>query len=244
MRAFIQTNSSGEFYNVNGFVAYEGFSSFGYEIIKFDNVQNIKDKDPESIVVGGIGTVRQRLEQLGCPKQGGEIDYPPSLQAYMGRNLWTSTLQKLIADEQSWNIFIKPKDTTKKFAGKIISEYKDFIGLLDENKDTAIWCSDIVDFKTEWRCFIRYGEILDIRYYKGDWDSKLDLTIVRKAVHDFQNAPSAYSMDFGVDQNGNMKLIEINDGHSLGSYGISSFNYAKFLSARWAEMTGTRDHLS
>ncbi|WP_312869990.1 ATP-grasp domain-containing protein [Fontibacillus panacisegetis] len=27
--------------------------------------------------------------------------------------------------------------------------------------------SEIVDFKTEWRCFIRYGQILDIRYYKG-----------------------------------------------------------------------------
>ncbi|MFD0589275.1 ATP-grasp domain-containing protein [Paenibacillus sp. GCM10027627] len=24
---------------------------------------------------------------------------------------------------------------------------------------------------TEWRCFIRYGEILDVRQYKGAWDS-------------------------------------------------------------------------
>lgn len=243
MRAFIQTNQIGEFYNVNGFVAYEGFTAFGYEVIKFRDLSEIENNDPEDIVVGGIGNVRKRLEQLGCPKQGGEIDYPSSLTPFLGRNLWTSTLQQLISDEQGWNIFIKPKDTTKKFAGKVIREYKDFIGLLDENEDTAVWCSDIVDFKTEWRCFIRYGEILDIRYYKGDWDSKLDLSVVKNAIQDFHDAPSAYSMDFGVDLDGVMKLIEINDGHSLGSYGISPSNYAKFLSARWTEMTGTTDYL-
>jgi hypothetical protein len=43
----------------------------------------------------------------------------------------------------------------------------------------------------------------------------------------------AYSLDFGIDENNIMKLVEVNDGHSLGSYGISAINYAKFLSARW-----------
>jgi hypothetical protein len=38
--------------------------------------------------------------------------------------------------------------------------------------------------------------------------------------------------------------VEVNDGHSLGSYGISSHNYAKFLSARWAELTDTTDYLN
>jgi hypothetical protein len=39
-----------------------------------------------------------------------------------------------------------------------------------------------------------------------------------------------------------MKLVEINDGHSLGTYGISPTNYAKFLSARWSELTKTKDY--
>ncbi|WP_262922941.1 hypothetical protein [Hymenobacter cellulosilyticus] len=36
-------------------------------------------------------------------------------------------------------------------------------------------------------------------------------------------------------------VIEINEGYSIGSYGLPPLRYAKFLSARWAELTGTTD---
>ncbi|GED57202.1 ATP-grasp domain-containing protein [Brevibacillus formosus] len=92
-------------------------------------------------------------------------------------------------------------------AGKYgLQEYKDFIGLIEQHEDTNIWCSEIVDFVTEWRCFIRYGEILDVRQYKGAWDSKLDLRVIKSAVKDFIDAPAAYGLDFGIDRDGNMKL--------------------------------------
>lgn len=35
MKAYIQTDQSGEFYNVNAFIANEGFKHFGYEVIKY-----------------------------------------------------------------------------------------------------------------------------------------------------------------------------------------------------------------
>jgi len=243
MKAYIQTNKKGDFYNVNAFIAYEGFTSLGWEIIKFYDSNEIKEKNPEDIVVGGIGNVRKRLEILGIERTQGEIDYPNSLSSYFGRKIWTTTIQKLFENKQEWNVFIKPKDITKKFVGKVVKEYKDFIGLIEQNEDTNIWCSEIVDFITEWRCFIRYGEILNIRHYKGVWDSKLDLSVVQSAVKDFIDAPVAYGLDFGIDREGNMKLVEINDGHSLGTYGIDPINYAKFLLARWSELTGTTDYL-
>ncbi|MNZ77422.1 hypothetical protein D3C78_959610 [compost metagenome] len=242
MKAYIQRDKNGDFYNVNAFIANEGFTSLGWETIKFYDIQEIQENNPEDLVVGGIGNVRRRLELLGVERKQGEIDYPASLSDYLGRKVWATTIQELFENKQQWNVFIKPKDTTKKFAGKVVKEYKDFIGLV-ENEVTNIWCSEKVDFITEWRCFIRYGQILDIRYYKGAWDSKLDLSIVKNAVRDFVDAPAAYGMDFGIDQAGNMKLVEINDGHSLGTYGTSPLNYAKFLSARWSELTGTTDYL-
>jgi len=243
MKAYIQANKNGEFYNVNAFIAFEGFTSLGWEIIKFYNINEIKENNPEDVVVGGIGNVRKRLEILGIKRSQGEIDYPSSLSGYFGRKIWTTTIQQLFENKQDWNVFVKPKDITKKFAGKVVSEYKDYIGLIEQNEDTNIWCSEIVDFITEWRCFIRYGEILDIRYYKGAWDSKLDLGVIKSAVNDFIDAPVAYGLDFGIDREGNMKLVEVNDGHSLGTYGIAPINYAKFLSARWSELTGTTDYL-
>ena len=48
-------------------------------------------------------------------------------------------------------------------------------------------------------------------------------------------------MDFGVTDDGRTLLIEINDGFSLGTYGIEDTLYAKLLTARWAELNGTED---
>ncbi|WP_369827401.1 ATP-grasp domain-containing protein [Flavobacterium sp. AJR] len=182
------------------------------------------------------------MEKFGIERPTNEIDYPQELEKYLGRKVWVSTIEEIFADEKNWNVFIKPKKDIKKFAGKVVKDYKDFIGIVDNDNPTQIWCSEIVNFKTEWRCFIRYGQILDIRQYKGAWDSKLDLSIIENAVKDFKSAPASYALDFGIDENDTMKLVEINDGHSLGTYGISPTNYAKFLSARWSELTKTKDY--
>ncbi|MFQ6603073.1 ATP-grasp domain-containing protein [Flavobacterium sp. C3NV] len=242
MKAYIQTDKSGNFYNVNAYVANEGFQTLGWETEKYFSVDEITDNDPESLIVGGIGNVRKRLEKFGVERPSNEIDYPKELEKYLGRKVWVSTIEEIFRDEQKWNIFIKPKKETKKFVGKVVKDYKDFIGIVDNDNPTQIWCSEIVNFKTEWRCFIRYGEILDVRQYKGVWDSKIDLSVIKNAIKDFESSPASYALDFGIDDNDTMKLVEINDGHSLGTYGISPINYAKFLSARWSELTKTKDY--
>lgn len=243
MKAWVQTDKNGDYYNVNAFVANEGFQILGWETQKYYDIEDITGNDPEEVVVGGIGNVRKRLEQFGVPRPENEIDYPEALQKYLGRKIRATTIEELFRDESSWNVFVKPKDETKKFAGKVVRTYKDFIGLIDPDGPTAIWCSEIVDFRTEWRCFIRYNEILDIRRYKGDWDTHPDLSVIRAAITDYsETAPAAYALDFGIDGEGTMKLVEINDGHSLGTYGMQPVSYAKFLSARWAQLTGTIDY--
>ena len=37
-------------------------------------------------------------------------------------------------------------------------------------------------------------------------------------------------------------LIEVNDGYSIGSYGLFPADYARLLSSRWAQMTGAKDY--
>lgn len=54
---------------------------------------------------------------------------------------------------------------------------------------------------------------------------------------DFSDAPNGYGIDFGVTDDGRTLLIEVNDGYALGSYGMYYLDYAKLLSARWAELT-------
>lgn len=243
MKAYIQTDKFGEFYNVNAFIANEGFNHFGFETEKFYKVEEIEDKNAEHIVVGGIGNIRKRLGILELERNQNEIDYPIELQKYLDRKIWKSTLETILK-EQKFNIFIKPDIETKKFPGKVFKNEFDFIGLIDEDNPTKVLCSEIIDFKTEFRCFVRYKEILDIRRYKGDWDKTIDLNVVKNAISDFTSQPNSYALDFGITEDKKTILVEVNDGHSLGSYGISSQNYAKFLSARWSQLTNTTDYLN
>lgn len=239
MKAYIQIDSEGEFHNVNAYVAWVGLKALGFEIEKFEDANSIVNPDKSSILVGGIGAVRKHLTNLNLPIPA-EIEYPIQLKSYLNRKVWKAKLNDLIAD-QTVNIFIKPV-STKLFTGKVIRSFNDYIGF-NPNEELEVWCSEIVNIVTEWRCFIRYGEIFEIRYYKGTWDSKIDLAIVNEMIAKYATQPAAFSLDIGLDDTGKHYLIEVNDGHSLGTYGIGPITYAKFLSARWAEMTGTEDWL-
>ena len=91
------------------------------------------------------------------------------------------------------------------------------------------------------RVFVRYGKILDVRPYKGDWRIHFDADIIESAVNEYKSAPAAYAIDFGVTDDGRTLLIEVNDGYALGSYGLFYPDSSKLLSARWAELTNTTD---
>ena len=88
---------------------------------------------------------------------------------------------------------------------------------------------------------MKYGKILDVRRYKGDWRTCVDPKVIEKAVSEFISAPKGYGIDFGVTDKGETLLIEVNEGYSLGSYGLQSIDYAKLLSARWAELQSSVD---
>ncbi len=145
MRAFIQCNKNYIPYNKNAYTALEGFNQMGVETILFHTKDELSNSNPEDIIVGGVGRVKERLEQLGIAVN--DIDYPAELENYT----------------------------------------------------------------------------------------------VCSAVKNYATAPAAYAMDFGVTDSGATILVEVNDGYSLGNYGLDSLLYAKLLSARWAELTNTID---
>lgn len=240
MKAYIQTDENGDYYNVNAYVASVGFKSLGFEVIKYFDANEVDDKEKDAIFVGGVGNIRKRLKNLDIEIPD-EIEYPEYLEKFLNRKIWSSTLKEVIK-KKHFGIFIKPKQT-KLFQGKVINEFKDFIDL-NYDEEVEIWCSELIPVVTEWRCFVRYGKLLDVRFYKGNWDSQLNLDIVNDAIENYRNQPAAYCLDFGVDSDGNHYLIEVNDGHSLGTYGIGAISYAKFLSARWSEFTNTEDYLN
>lgn len=68
-----------------------------------------------------------------------------------------------------------------------------------------------------------------------------DAAVIEAAVAAFTDAPNGYAIDFGVTADGRTLLIEVNDGYSVGAYGLFFTDYAKLLAARWAQLTGQND---
>ena len=81
----------------------------------------------------------------------------------------------------------------------------------------------------EWRCFVYYGKILDIRKYRGDWKVYFDPKVVEEAIFKFTSAPNGYAIDFGLTDTGETLLIEVNYGYVLGSYRLFNSVYTKLF---------------
>jgi hypothetical protein len=240
MKVYIRQDAEKQFASVNFFTAYDGFRKMGWEIEGFDRTTNFDSLQPDNVVVGYLDDVWSALTKLNIAIPP-ETNYPEELQEFLGRKIWRSKIDYIASHPELWNIFVKPAYSSKKFVGRVVRSTKDLIACGDEYENTEIWCSEVVNFVAEWRCFVRYGEIIDLRKYAGSWRVHLDPEIVDRAIKSYRNAPKAYAIDFGTTDRSETLLIEVNDGYSLGCYGLASHDYAKFLATRWAEMTATED---
>ena len=161
--------------------------------------------------------------------------YPAALRPFFGRQPWQSTINAVALDPTQWPVFVKPVHSTKKFTGVLVRSLRDLPGCGDQLEDTLVWCAEPVQFVAEWRCFMRYGQVLDVRPYKGDWHHYFDPKVLEQALAAYlPEAPVAFSLDVGRTATETTLVVEVNDGYSLGAYGSMPLLYAKFLSARWA----------
>lgn len=241
MKVYIKSDNNNVPHNYNFMNAYQGFYEMGFETIMFHDDEVLTQSHKEDIIVGYVGTVRSRLSDFGVIAP--EIDYPDELKKYLGRKIWSAKMNDINNNPDNWNVFIKPVED-KQFTGVVVRSTKDLVGCGIQGVNQDIYCSEIVNFTSEWRCFVLYGKILDVRHYKGDWRKHFDYRVIESAVRKFTSAPAGYAIDFGLTDDGRTLLIEVNDGYALCCYGLLYFDYAKLLSARWAELTYTKDECS
>ena len=156
-------------------------------------------------------------------------DYPEELINFRGRKIWQIKLKDLRNTELP--VFIKPVEE-KIAPGIVVNSWADVeeeYGLIDP--ETEIYCSETVKFVSVWRCFPLYGHIVGIQFYYGNRDATCDRAVINAAVEMFSKQPAACALDFGVTEDGRTLLIEMNDGYSLGTYGLDPVLYARVLTA-------------
>jgi hypothetical protein len=221
------------------FAALDGFRQLGVEtatFFGFGDVAGIGDLGPDVGLLGFVGDALAALDRIGAPRPD-PIDYPPELERYLDRRVWRSTLDAVTA-----GTFVKPIGH-KLFTGRVwqnsIADRLATEGASGVARDEPVWCSDVVSFIAEFRCFVLEDQVLDVRRYKGDWSKGPDRDTVCAAVMAYGSAPISYALDFGVTDDGRTLLVEANDAFALGHYGLDSVLYARMISARWEQLAGS-----
>lgn len=132
--------------------------------------------------------------------------------------------------------FVKPA-VTKVFPAQICHTEKEWKELYESlPDDTELIISEVVNFVSEWRVYVLEGKILGIFNYLGEAYTFPNIKVINKIIQEFKQAPIGYSLDVGVLDDGETAIVEINDGWSLGNYGLSPQLYTRLICARWREI--------
>ena len=244
-KAFLQERGNGKL-DAETASLYRELSTRNYEIVLFTPKRLQRRQlplDRHSFVAGEIPIVLSALKQLDIVPRKLD-DYPLSLQEFLYRTIWKSSLGKLerkLQQDPNKPIFAKPANRSKRFTGRVFESFHDLWYISGVSRQEEIWCSDIATWISEYRVYILHSQIIGIYSYGENSDRPLDETIVKKALRCLDNAGESvagYALDFGVLSTGETALIEMNDGFSLGNYGLSDRDYTDLLLARWQELLG------
>lgn len=236
MRALIQ-KLHGEFANINVLTAYLGFREKGYaiEFFEHDTFDRV-ELDADSIVVGGIPIVVEALTRLGIEPPP-LVSIPACLRSHASRRVWQGTLSDARdAVDAGRTLFIKPLPHDRKlFGGKVVANYRDLAITASLPGSYPVICSEPIDMISEFRVFVIDGAPVGCRHYKGDFRRFPDFDFIDATIAAFHDAPSGYGIDFAVTSNGGTVLVEVNEGFSLGCYGLPALPYSSLIEARWRD---------
>lgn len=195
----------------------------------------------QTLVVADIPTVEAALRQLGIEPPPDE-SYPEPLRPYMHRRIWASTLgdveQRCLGGDGE-TVFVKPRERLKRFTG-FVADPPGLASVGAVSRRTAVWCSEVVRFLSEWRAYVIDGKIAGVLRYAGDEAQRPDPGVLEEAVLAWSTSGRAargYGVDFGVLDDGRTALVELNDGYGLGNYGLSAETYLELCIARWEQLT-------
>lgn len=240
MRVYIQ-QKRGRFPNINYYNAWLGFEELGYETALLDEAGFASlEPDQGSMIVAEIPFMLAAFQKAGVKYS--PLPYiPDELHSFAKRRIWKSTLGEArdsVVSGQS--LFVKPLEGTPRyFKGQVLRVFRDLIKTSNCPSETLLWCSEIVDFVSEYRVFIQEGKFVGIQHYFGDFRRFVNWSTIDSIFEIYKRQPAGFAMDFGVTSDGQTLIVEQNDGFSLGSYGLHHVTYAKLLVTRWKQILGT-----
>lgn len=230
MKIWAKIRANGEYHSQNIAHAAFGFMELGAKIVKYEKIADIINwVTPYDIVLDYIDQCNTIFNKFGVTPY--VPDYPEQFNEFLGRKIWKDNINSISLNESKWSrgTFVKPvKD--KVFTGKVIQSLADLVGCGSCYENYEVYVSEAVNIKAEWRCFILYDNIIDIRPYgtnvitnrNESWKYHYDYKVVESMLEKFrewEDRPVACSMDIAVidtdipvkivreDENGNEIIV-------------------------------------
>lgn len=214
--------------------AYYGFKAKKAKIRFFRSINTVP-VSPWNIVVGDIESTDTFFQKLGIPSQKA-LNIPEILLPFAGRKIEYMTMGEFRKDTRV-PIFVKPNGRAKSFIGGVLDNLSSkewmFEGVSD---NTECLISEVIELVSEYRGYVINGQLMGIKHYRDDFRIFPDMGTVDMVIKSYENAPSGYTIDFGIDDKGRTLLIECNDGWAIGNYGLDPLLYTKLLATRWLEI--------
>jgi hypothetical protein len=241
MRIFIQKEGK-EFDLEACFDAYQSFTYLNWwnsprkdyiiKKISLEKLNSLVVKKTD-IFIGTIEFVKVSFILLGvrCPDP---LNIPDSIMSYSKRTISFGYKKDLV-----FPCFIKPCDEVKLFTGFEVDDISKLKLITELKDDTKLMISSVVNFISEYRCFVYKNELVGIKHYTGDFKIPLslgDINTIECCIRDYYNAPISYCIDFGITDSGDLQLIEVNDFFSCGTYGFTGNIYTKMIIDRFRQI--------
>jgi hypothetical protein len=197
--------------------------------------------DRHTFVAGQLPTIRAALRQLQVQTPEPE-DYPPSSHAFLHRRV---ALDARVCPPPAGgggraDLHQAPRhrETVYRSGPSRVCGPARASG----EWGPPVWCSEVLDFVSEYRVFVVGGNVVGVRHYDGDAARSPDASAIAEMVEAMaEGLPAGCAIDVGVLSTGRTALIEVNDGFSLGRYGLGVDAYTDLLLARSRELAGPAD---
>lgn len=203
-----------------------------YRLTTFEEVQsgkfNLMIKN--NLFIGSVEFMREVFSKIG--------KYDIRVPMNSNREHKVITLGEAIDIAKSGQkIFVKPFEI-KLFTGMVLGEMGQF-NVGDVPNDTLVMSYDVFPspIRSEFRCYIHEGRVVDIKNYSGDLYCVPDKTYLEDIIKQNRDIfPVAYTIDIGVLESGENVVVEYNDMWAIGNYGIPNYDYFRLLNQRYFEI--------
>lgn len=161
---------------------------------------------------------------------------PEDMLDWAGRPINKMTLRDALQLSKFEPLFVKPESLNNKhFTGTIINS-RSIITFANYDENSWVLSSPVLEFVSEWRCFVLHGEVVGIRPYTGDCLVFPDKKVILSAIEAWKTQPHAFCIDIGITKSNKTCVVECNDVMSLGWYGLMPIVAARMLVTRWEEI--------